>query len=802
MRTLLQDLRFGVRTLAKRPGFALVAVLTLALGIGANTAIFSVVNAVLLRPLPFKNAERLVLVYETTQSVPRDYVSVPNLEDYRAGSRSFEGFATFVPQSVNLTAAGAEPERVVGAFVTSNFFPVVGVEPERGRAFTAEDDVQGGGQVVLIAHELWQRRFGADPEIVGRSLTFNGEPYTVVGVMPEGFGLPASTTDVLLPAQKWPNYKPVRSSHNSWVIGRMREGVTREAAEAELRAIAKRLEEAYPEENRGRGVTLVGLQEYFVEDIRPALLVLLAAVGLILLIACANIANLLLARGTARQKEVALRTALGASRWRLLRQFLTETLLLALVGGAAGILLAAWGVDALLALNPGDLPAAQKIGLDGRVLAFSLGLSALTGIVFGIVPALQLSKTDVTRGLKEGGRGGGEGRESASLRGVFVVLQVAVSLVLLVSAGLLLNSFYRLLHTSPGFNPQNLLTMEYRLPKSRYAKGEQQWAFHREVVERVGHLPGVESAAVVRGLPFSGNGGALTYMVPGQPAPPPGQELKTLENAIDPNYLATVGLPLIRGRNFTYTDGPDSPPVLLVNRTLAEKLWPGADPLGKQIELPEAKVTASVVGVVGDAKQYDIGETQRPQIYTAYAQNPHIFGTLVVRARVEPLSLAESVKKTVWSVDPEQPVWKVRTVEYLIEQNVAGRRFVLTLMAYFAGLAVLLTALGLYGVISYTVAQRTHEIGVRVALGAQGRDVLRLVLGQGMTLVGVGLGLGLAGAYAATRLMAGLLYGVSATDPLTYALVALLLAAVALLACLVPARRATKVDPMVALRYE
>ncbi|MBV9924267.1 MAG: ABC transporter permease [Acidobacteria bacterium] len=801
MTTLLQDLRFGARTLLKRPGFALVAVLTLALGIGANTAIFSVVNAVLLRPMPFREADRLFVLYETTQSVPRDYISVPNLEDYRAGSRSFEGFATFVPQSVNLTGAGAEPERVVGAFVSSSLLPLLGVGPERGRAFTAEDDAQGGGQVVMLAHELWVRRFGADPSVIGRSLNFNGESYTVVGVLPEGFRYPTMPVDVLLPAQKWPNYKVARSFHGCWVVGRLKPGVTRETAEGELRAMAKHLEEAYPEDNRGRGVELVGLQEDTVEGARTALLVLLSAVGLILGIACANIANLLLARGAARRREVALRSALGASRVRLLRQFLTETLLLALAGGAAGILLAQWGVDALLALNPGELPTAQKVGLDARVLAFSVGLSVLTGLVFGIVPALQLSKTDVTSGLKEGGRAG-EGKERARVRSAFVVAQVALSLVLLVGAGLLLNSFYRLLKTSPGFNPQNLLTMEYRLPRNRYAKGEQQWAFHREVVERVSHLPGVTSAAVVRGLPFSGNGGALTYLVPGRPAPPAGQEQKTLENAIDPNYLATVGLPLVRGRNFTYADGPDTPPVLLVNRTLAEKLWPGEDPLGKQLELPDAKMTAEVVGVVGDAKQYDIAEQQRPQIYTAYAQNPHIFGTLVVRSRVEPLSLAETVKKTVWSVDPEQPVWKVRTVENLIEQNFAGRRFMLTLMACFAGLAVLLTALGLYGVISYTVAQRTHEIGVRVALGARGRDVLRLVLGQGMRLVFVGLGLGLLGAYAATRLMAGLLYGVTATDPLTYAGVALLLALVAFFACYLPARRATRVDPLIALRYE
>src|SRR5919205_1013742 len=444
MRRLLQDVRYGLRVLWQRPGFAAVAVLTLALGIGANTAIFSVVNAVLLRPLPFRESERLVVVYETTQSVPRDFVSVPNLEDYRAGSRSFEGFATFVPQSVNLTSAGSEPERVIGAFTTSSFFPVVGVAPARGRAFNAEDDAQGGGRVAILGHNLWQRRFGADPNVVGRSLTFNGEPYTVVGVMPEGFGFPA-----------------------------------------ELRAVAKRLEEAYPEENRGRTVTLVGLHEELVENIRPALLVLLGAVGLILAIACANIANLLLARGAGRRREVALRSALGASRGRLLRQLLTETLLLALAGGGAGLLLAQWGVDALVALSPGDLPPNLKIGIDVRVLGFSVALSALTGFVFGIVPALQLSKTDVTRALKEGGRGGGEGRERARVRGAFVVAQVALSLVLLVGAGLLINSFYRVLRVQPGFAPENLLTMEYRLPRNKYQKPEQQWAFHREVIERI-----------------------------------------------------------------------------------------------------------------------------------------------------------------------------------------------------------------------------------------------------------------------------------------------------------------------------
>ncbi|HEX8354594.1 MAG TPA: ABC transporter permease [Pyrinomonadaceae bacterium] len=802
MRTLLKDVRFGARTLWRRPGFTLVAVLTLALGVGANAAIFSVVNGVLLKPLPLREAERLVLVYETTPATPRDYVSVPNLEDYRAGTRSFEGFATFVPQSVNLTGAGAEPERVVGAFVTSSFFPVVGAEPALGRALLPEDDAEGAGRVAVLGHETWQRRFGADPSVVGRAVVFNGEPYEVVGVMPEGFRYPLASPDVLLPARKWPNYKVARSAHNCWVVGRLRAGVTREAAEGELRAVAKRLEEAYPEDNRGRGVEVVGLQEQLVEEIRPALLVLAAAVGFILLIACANIANLLLARGAARQKEMALRAALGASRARLLRQLLTETLLLALAGGAAGLLLAQWGVDALLALNPAQLPAPQGVRVDARVLGFSLGLSALAGFIFGVVPALQLSKADVGRALKEGGRGAGEGAQRARLRGAFVVSQVGLSLVLLVGAGLLLNSFYRLLNVSPGFDPRNLLTMEYRLPKTRYPEGEQQWRFHREVAERVARVPGVESAAVVRGLPFSGNGGSVTYAVPERPAPPRGQEPKAAENAIDPNYLRTVGLPLLRGRNFTEQDGPRTPAVVLVNRTMAEQLWPGEDPLGRQLQLLETKVTASVVGVVGDAKQYDIGERQRPQVYTPYAQNPHIFGTLVVRARVEPLGLTKSVKEAVWSIDPEQPMWRVRTLEHALSQNVADRRFVLWLMTCFAGLAVLLTALGIYGVVSYTVAQRTHEIGVRMALGARGPDVLRMVLGGGMRLALAGIGAGLAAAFAVTRLMSGLLYGVSAADPLTYAAVALLLACVALVACYIPARRATRVDPLVALRYE
>jgi putative ABC transport system permease protein len=569
-----------------------------------------------------------------------------------------------------------------------------------------------------------------------------------------------------------------------------------------MQGISARLVEAYPKENRGRGVALFRLHDLLVEDIKPSLLVLLGAVGFILLITCANIANLLLARGAARQKELAVRAALGAGRLRLFRQLLTETMLLSVTGGALGLLLALWCVDALVALNPGQLPTAQTVPLDAHVLLFTLLLAGLTGVLFGIVPALQLSKPDLYHALKEAGRTTGEGGGHGRLRGLFVVSQVALSLVLLVGTGLLLNSFYRVVRVNPGFAPENLLTMEYRLPRNKYQKPEQQWAFHHEVVERIRQVPGVRAAAVVRALPFSGNGSIQSFTLPDRPAPAPGRELKANFNTAGVGYFETVGIPLIKGRTFNEQDQPDGPRVVVINQLMARKLWPDADPVGKQLHFTDMNVTATIVGVVGNAKQYELNEPAQAQIYDCYAQDPGIFGTLVVRTQVEPLSLAQAVKQAVWSVDRDQPVWKIRTVEYLMTVNVASQRFVLYLMLSFALLALLLTALGIYGVISYTVNLRTHEIGVRMALGASARDVLRLVLRQGLVLALLGIGVGLCGAFVVTRFLSKMLFGVGALDPLTFAAVAVVLLFVTLVACYIPARRATRVDPMIALRYE
>jgi len=800
--TLWQDVKYGIRMLRQKPAFTLVAVLTLALGIGANTAIFSVVNAVLFHTLPFPNSEQIVIAYTRTSDQLRDFVSYPDFQDWRQQSRSFSEMAGWSAQSVNWTGT-EQPTRVIGAFVSADFLPMLGVRPAQGRGFRPGETEPGASQnVVLLAHNFWQNQLGADPAVMGKPFTFNGEVFTVAGVLPQEFHFAWGDADVWLPLHKYPNFTLDRLKNSSAVFGRLKPGVRLEQAQAEMDTIASRLAQQYPASNAGRGILLARFQDEVVDDMKPMLFVLLGAVGLVLLIACANVANLLLVRATVRQKEFALRAALGAGRARIAQQLLTETILLWLMGGALGLLVGRWGMDALSAVRPGDLPPGIFVTLDGSVLAFAVGVTALTGILFGLAPALHFSRPDVNEALKEGGRtisaGGGHGR----LRAALMVVQVAVALLLLVGSGLLLKSFARVLEVNPGFEKQNLLTMEYRVPRNKYPEPRQQWAFHHEVVERVRALPGVRSAAVVMALPFSGNGGSTNFVLLDRPAPEAGKEPRAQMNRAHPETFRTLGIPLLRGRGVTEQDQAQALPVVVINQHMARQYWPNEDPIGKQVKFLPGGEIATIVGVAGDTKQYSLEDQSIAQIWTVYAQNPHIFATLAVRTAGDPMAMADVVRSAVWSVDKDQPVWKVRTMESLLDRAVGQRRFVLQLLGAYSVVALLLAAIGIYGVIAYSSSMRTHEIGIRLALGAQAGDVLGLVLRQGLRLTLIGVAAGLLAAVGLTRWMETMLFGVKATDPLTYSGVGVLLTAVSLVACWLPARRAAKVDPMVALRYE
>lgn len=800
MQILRQDLRYGARMLLKKPLFAIIAVITLALGIGANTAIFSVVNTVLLRALPYHNSTQLVVLSAVGSGGDRDGVSILEAQEFQSQMRTLEDLTAFQTQSVNVTG-GERPDRVRGAFVSANFFKVFNLVPVVGRTFAEGEDRQGAAKLAVVNEKMWQERLSGDRNL-GKSLILNGEPYSVIGVVPSSFKQPFDPdVEVWMPVANFPGNTGQRDSRFLFAFGHLKPGVDVSQAQAEATTFANQLAQSYPRENAGRGAKVEFYRELMVVGVRPMLWLLFAAVGVILLIACANLANLLLARGLARQKEIAVRAALGASRWRLIRQLLTETTLISLAGGAGGLLLAHWGLYALLKL-PQNFVRAEDAVLDTRVLLFTLGISVLTGWLFGLVPALQLAKPELQSFLKEGARGSGEGARWNRVRGAFVVAQVALSLLLLVSAGLLIRSFDKLLRVDVGFKPERLLSLEYRLPRNKYREPAAQWQFHRQVVERIQEVPGVQSVSLVRGLPFSGNGGTTAIVLPEREPPSPGTEPEVMINTAMPNYFETLGIPFVKGRLFGAQDQLNTPPVLLINQTMARRFWPEQEAVGKQVKFAEDGTTASVVGIVGDAKHYWLEEESKPQAYVSYSQQPGLFATVVIRTTVEPLALTESVRQALWKVDADQPMWKIRTVEFLVNRSVADRKFLMALMGIFASLALVLTVIGLYGVISYLVNQRTQEIGIRMALGAQMSAILRMVLKQGMVLVLIGVALGLSAAWLITRLMTRLLYQVSATDPLTFAAIALLLIAVALLACYLPARRATKVDPLVALRYE
>jgi predicted permease len=805
---LWQDLRYEARMLWKNPGFTLVAVITLALGIGANTAIFSLVEALLLRPLPYAEPDRLALLSDRGRGGERNNIPYPNFSDWRDRAQSFEGMASIRNQTLNLTGVD-KPVSLRGRTVNWNFFHLLGVQPQLGRLFVAEDDRRGAARTALLSDGLWKAQFGGDPSVIGRKLMLDGESYEAIGVLPPGFEY-FQADDVYVPIGPFlkPDGLMLRGvTMGLYALGRLRPGVTLAQANSELAGIAAQLEREYPADNKDRGTaTAEPLQDVMSEGVRRSLWILLSSVGFILLIACINVANLLLVRAMARRKELTVRAALGAGRARIIRQLLTETAILSLLGGVIGLLLAWGGVRWLVALEPDWIPRVSELGINGTVLGFTILISILTGVIAGLLPALLASQTDLNEGLKEGlvakfSTRRGWWRASPKL----VVVELALSMVLLIGAGLMIKSFVRLMGVEKGFQPENVLTMKIRLSDSKYPRGSPQLlAYCRESLARLQTLPGVQSAALTTWLPLTGLTGKGALNIEGRPPWEGGKSPVVEISTVSPDYFRTLGMQMRAGRAFNDGDRADAPSVVIINETLARLFFPGEDPLGKRLDSFNPKSPwAAIVGVVADVKHLGLDEEVRPEIYFPYSQaRVYVDPILVVRTAIEPDRLAVALRHEVAVGDPDQPVYEVMTMEQRLANSMAVRRNGMLLFGVFAAIALIIAAIGIYGVISYSVGQRTREIGVRMALGAERRDVLKLVLKQGLKLISAGVTIGLIASLALTRLMRNLLFEVSATDPPTFVVIALILIIAAVLACWVPARRATKVDPVVALRKD
>lgn len=810
MQALLRDLQYATRMFLKNPAFTVITVFTLALGIGANTAIFSVVNTLLMRPLPYSNPEQLVMVWENLrkENNPHNAVAPANFVDWKEQSKSFQQMAAFTaPVNYNFTG-GDMPERVVAARVSAGFFQMLGVQPVLGRLFNDEEDQPGNNQVIIISHGLWQRRFGSDPTLIGKTFILSERTFTLVGVLPANFRMPPdfqfstlSNIDVWTPLALSADGKKRRGSHNFNVVARLN-NVSVKQAQAEMDVLGQNLSEQYPNTNKGWGITVSPLKEEFVGKVRVVLLVMFAAVSFVLLIAIVNVANLQLVRSNGRRREMAMRAALGATRMRVVRQLLTESLLLSLIAGVLGIVLAVIGVRAIVAISPTNILRIGDVGVDRWVLGYTLLISVVTGVLFGLAPAIFASKTELTETLKEGGRGG-EGWRSKRLHKLLVVTETALALVLLVGAGLMVRSFRQLQQVDPGFDAPNVLTMQVALPALKYKTPEDAVAFYDQAIQRLEALPGVEAAAKVSELPFSGDQFDNAFSIEGRPPQAEGEKLSANLRLVSADYFRAMGIPVLKGRAFTPQDAQAKPPVVVINEAMAKRFWPQEDPLGKRltIDLNEPG-PREIVGIVKNIRHYSLDVEPKAEMYVPNLSLGQNIMSLVVRSNKDPLTLASAVRQEVLAIDKNQPIYNVKTMQDLVDQSVATQHFSMWMLACLAGVALILAAVGIYGVIAYWVTQRLQEIGVRIALGAASRDILKMIIGQSMVLALIGVGIGLIVAFIMTRLMRTLLYGISASDPLAFLVAALLLAGVAFMAALFPARKATRVDAISALRSQ